>query len=123
AVATPKRGANGQRQIYHLSPLRDPTRSSLPSREEPRVDPNEVPPLLWQVVIGKDRGHRTDKLACAAIDTTVGVDVELVRAVGGVDTVHRAHIDARAVFHIDAGLSNHIWHGEHYTGVPRPEAL
>src|SRR5688572_21603664 len=60
------------------------------------------------VLFGEDRGHRALRLASAAVDALVGMDVELVLAL--VDAVHRTHIHAGAVLHPDAGFGDHIGH-------------
>src|SRR3990170_2238001 len=66
-------------------------------------------PLVGHVVLGEDRGHRAHRLAGAAVDALVGVDVELaVGALFEVDAVHGAHLDARLVDDIDAGLRDNV---------------
>src|SRR3989475_780027 len=65
-------------------------------------------PLRRRVFLGKDSGDRALGLARAAVDALVGVDVELVLAL--VDAVHRAHVDAGAVFDVDAGFGDDVRH-------------
>jgi len=60
------------------------------------------------ILFRKDRGHRTLRLAGAAIDALVGVDKELLRPL--VYAIDRAHVDARAVLRVFAGFSNDVGH-------------
>ena len=53
--------------------------------------------------------HRADRLAGAAVDALLGVDVEL--AVTLVDAVDRALLDARLVHDVDAGRGDDVGHG------------
>jgi hypothetical protein len=64
--------------------------------------------LWWNILFGEDCRDRTLRLAGAAIDAFVGVDVELVLPF--VDAIHRTHIHAGAVLHPNAGLDNYISH-------------
>src|SRR4029077_16393719 len=66
--------------------------------EELHVGLVEVLPLLRCVVLVEDRLDRADRLAGAAVDALVRVDVE--RALALVDAVDRALLDAGLVLHI-----------------------
>src|SRR5712691_3928590 len=56
-------------------------------------------PLRWRVFLREDRRHRALRLARAAVDALVGVDVELVLAL--VYAVHRTNVHAGSVFDVD----------------------
>src|SRR5439155_10093283 len=77
--------------------------------EELRVDRRELLPLAGDVVLVEDRGDRAHRLARAAVDALVGLDVEHPPAL--VDAVHRALVDAGPVLHVDAGLADRVGHG------------
>src|SRR5207249_8859704 len=77
--------------------------------EELRVDRGELLPLAGDVVLVEDRGDRTHRLARAAVDALVRLDVEHPAAL--VDAVHGALVDAGAVLHVDAGLADRVGHG------------
>src|SRR5690606_1816673 len=67
-----------------------------------------VRPLRRNVGIGEDRLNGTLGLARAAVDTLVGVDVELIFRL--IDAVDRTHLDAACVFHGNAGFRDHVRH-------------
>src|SRR5215470_11538823 len=70
--------------------------------EEPGVLGGEGGPLLGDVVFVEDRFDRADRLASAAVDAFVGVDVE--HPLAFVDAVDRAFLDAAFVHDVDAWL-------------------
>jgi hypothetical protein len=86
------------------------------------VDLRKVLPLLGQVVLRENGGHRADRHTGAAVDALDGIDVELRdfieagtaiivgRALLGVDAIYGAGIDAGGVLHPDAGLGNDVRH-------------
>src|SRR5215217_404648 len=76
--------------------------------EELGVDRRELFPLGRHVVLVEDRGHGADRLARAAVDALVRLDVEHPAAL--VDAVDRALVHARAVLHVDAGLADRVCH-------------
>src|SRR5207247_10014474 len=76
--------------------------------EELRVDRGELLPLRGDVVLVEDRGDRAHRLAGAAVQALVGLDVEHPAAL--VDAVHRALVDAGAVLHVDAGFGDGVRH-------------
>ena len=68
-------------------------------------------------VVGEGGGHRdlledrlpgALRLAGAAVDALVGVDIELVLSL--VDAIHGADVHARLVLHGNAGFSNDVGH-------------
>ena len=67
-----------------------------------------VAPLVRQVVLVEDRLDRAHRLAGAAVDALVGVDVEHPPAL--VDAVDRALLDAGLVEQIHTRLGNHVGH-------------
>src|SRR5690606_19211128 len=69
---------------------------------------NVVGPLRGDVRIREDRGDGALRLAGAAIDTLVRVDVVLILAL--VDAVDRADLDAARVLGADAGLGDDVGH-------------
>ena len=76
--------------------------------EEVDVGLGVVAPLVRQIVLVEDRLHRAHRLARAAVDTFVGMDVQHPAAL--VDAVDRAFLDASLVEHIDARLGDHVGH-------------
>ena len=66
-------------------------------------------PLTWYVGIGKNRLDRALRLAGAAIDTLVRVDVVLILTL--VNAVDGANFDATCVLRVDAGLNDDVGHG------------
>src|SRR5258708_1621473 len=77
--------------------------------EEPGVLNSELGPLLRYVVFVEDRLDRGERLAGAAVDALVGVDVE--NPLAFVDAVDRAFLDAALVLDLDARLGDHVRHG------------
>src|SRR5207249_3954940 len=76
------------------------------------VDLDELLLVVGDVVLGKDRGHGAGRLAGAAVDALVRVDIEhLVVVAVVVDAVHGADVDAGTVLCADAGLRNYVSHG------------
>src|SRR5581483_9096072 len=71
---------------------------------------DEVLPLVRHGVFGEDSAHRADRLAGAAVDALIRIDVVLGIAVGRMDAIHRADLDARSVFHPNTWFSDHISH-------------
>jgi hypothetical protein len=73
------------------------------------VDLDERVPLVGERVLRKDRLDRALRFARPAIDAFLGVDDE--DAIGFVDAIDRADVDARAVFDVDARLRDDVSHG------------
>src|SRR4051812_10742910 len=67
-----------------------------------------VLPLRGGVVLVEDRLDRAHRLAGAAVDALVGVDVE--HPVALVDAVDGALVDARPVLEVDTGLRDDVGH-------------
>src|SRR5579859_4307991 len=89
-----------------------------------RVNFDEVPPLLWDLVLGEDRVDRARIDACSAVDALVRIDVVHVRRVVGVNAVDRAHLDAGCVFDPYARLNDDVSHvpeGYHAPYMPESE--
>src|SRR5712664_3855673 len=76
--------------------------------EELLVQLDEALPLLGGLVLREDRLHGAYRLARAAVDALVGMDVEHVLPF--VDAVDRAYLDARLVLHVDARLGDDVRH-------------
>src|SRR5204862_4746683 len=72
------------------------------------VDRGELLPFAGDVGLVEDRGHGAHRLARAAVDAFVRLDVEHPRAF--VDAVDRTLVDAGAVFHVDARLADRVRH-------------
>src|SRR5450830_278230 len=78
------------------------------------VDLEVVLPLVGDRLFREDRGHRAGRLAIAALDAYVGIDVEHLRSreirfvLARVNAVDRAHIDAGGVLRADAWLSDDV---------------
>src|SRR5439155_26371684 len=68
--------------------------------------------LVWRhVVLREDRRHGANRLASAAVDALIGVDVELsVDAFLVVDVINRADFYTGFVKDIDAGVGDHVGH-------------
>jgi hypothetical protein len=64
--------------------------------------------LRRDILFRENGSHRALRLAGTAVDALVRVDIELVFPF--VYAIHRAHVDAGAVFHSNAGFNNHIGH-------------
>src|SRR5215469_16677670 len=83
-----------------------------------RVDRREVLPLLRQILQRKDRRHRADRNAGAAVNAFDRADVQLrLRLKFGfvfsrVDAIDRTNIDTRGVLGSNARLSNYVRHRE-----------
>src|SRR4051812_15198769 len=77
------------------------------------VDLHERLPLLRQRVLGEDRLDRAFRLAGTAVDALLGIDHE--DPVGLVDAVDGAHVDARFVLDVDAGLADDVRHAAYST--------
>src|SRR5579864_1218630 len=81
-----------------------------------RVNRGKVSPLLRQIFQGKDRRHRADRDAGAAVNAFHGTDVQLrlVLEFGFIfsrmDAIDRADVDAGGVFGSDTGLSDYVRH-------------
>src|SRR5258708_798752 len=82
-----------------------------------RVDLNIVLPLIGHVGVLKDGGHRALRLAGAAIDAFIGINVIHIVFVRSMNTIYRADIDAGGVFDINARLRNHESQG--YLPLPK----
>src|SRR5262245_11105600 len=76
--------------------------------EELLVQLDEVLPLIGRLVLSEDRLDRAHRLASAAVDALVRMDVE--HRVAFVDAVHRTHLDAGLVLHVDARLGDDVRH-------------
>ena len=76
--------------------------------EELHVDVVVLGLIGRDVILVEDRFGRTDRLARAAVDTLVGVDVKHASTL--VDAVDRAFFDARLVHHIYTRFSNRVGH-------------
>src|SRR5581483_4380392 len=95
------------------------------------VDQHERLPLVGQRVLREDRLDRALRLAGPAVDALLRVDDE--DAVRLVDAVDRAHVDARAVFDVDARFRDDVRHGADSSespgraapvaGAPYPEGV
>src|SRR5206468_5649563 len=72
------------------------------------VGGGELLPLRRHVVLVEDRLDRADRLAGAAVDALVRVDVE--HPVALVDAVDRAFLDAGLVLDVDARLGDDVGH-------------
>src|SRR3954467_6130780 len=64
--------------------------------------------LRRDILLPKDRRHRTLWLTGAAVDALVGMDVELVLAF--IDAIDWADVHAGAILHPDAPFDDHISH-------------
>jgi hypothetical protein len=60
--------------------------------------------------IHKDSADRADRLASAALDALIRVDVELGLTVKIIDTVNGTNANAGFVFYADARFGNYEWH-------------
>src|SRR5678815_6143703 len=84
--------------------------------EEVGVDLNVVFVLLGNVAIGEDGGHRTFRLAQAAVNALIGIDEEHIigHAVllqdAFMDAVYRADRHAGFIFNADAWFGNYVRH-------------
>jgi len=71
---------------------------------------NVVLPLRGHIVLMVNGLNRADVHAGGAIDAEAWVNVVLLVLIGGVDAVHRAHVNARGILHPDARLTDNIRH-------------
>src|SRR5713226_1688245 len=78
--------------------------------EELLVQRDEVLPVGRRLVLGEDRLHRAHRLAGAAVDALIRVDVEHLRPL--VDAVDRADLDTGLVLDADARLRDDVRHGD-----------
>src|SRR5262245_12283722 len=76
--------------------------------EELLIQLDEVLPLIGRLVLSEDRLDRAHRLASAAVDALVRMDVE--HRVAFVDAVHRTHLDAGLVLNVDARLGDDVRH-------------
>jgi len=74
------------------------------------VELNEALPLIRDFVFHEDRVYRAFRLAQAAVNTLVRVNVKLVS--GFVDAVYRADGNTRFIFDADTRLGDYIRHGQ-----------
>jgi hypothetical protein len=74
-------------------------------------------PLFRQIIGGENGRHRANRYARTAVNTFHWIDEELIGRFKsffiflGMDTIHRAGIDAGGIFRADAGFCNHVSHG------------
>lgn len=71
------------------------------------------------ILFRKDRRYRTLRLACAAIDALVGMNVKLIRPF--VDAIHRTNVHASAVLGVLAGFCYDVRHVVSESAVARVE--
>jgi hypothetical protein len=76
--------------------------------EDVAVEGDVLAEVLGDVFFGEDGGYGTLRLAGAAIDALIRMDVELVRAF--VDAVDWADVDAGAVLGVDACFGDDVRH-------------
>src|SRR5439155_20483547 len=76
--------------------------------EELLVQLDEALPLIGRLVFREDRLHRAHRLAGAAVDALVRVDVE--HRLAFIDAVHRTDLDTGLVLHVDAWLGDDVRH-------------
>jgi hypothetical protein len=72
------------------------------------VDLDVLLKISRYVLFGKNRRHRTFRLARPAIDALVGMDEELLGAL--VNAIHRTHVDTRAILGVLAGFRYDVRH-------------
>src|SRR5262249_41034564 len=80
-------------------------------------------PFFWQIFQCKDRRHRTDGDAGAAVNALDRINVKLLNRIEGgtailvtsallwVNAIYRTGIHAGGILHSNTGLCNHISHG------------
>jgi hypothetical protein len=66
-------------------------------------------PLLWQIILVIDGLHWTYRFTRTTVHTFVRMDIE--HSVALIDAIHRAFVNATAVFEIYAGQSDDVGHG------------
>src|SRR4030095_2006061 len=76
--------------------------------EELLVDLRVLLPLGGKLVIAEDRLDRAYRLAGAAVDALLRMDVQHGLAL--VDAIHGAYLDACLILDVDTGLSDHVRH-------------
>jgi hypothetical protein len=109
AKGTPDENPLGQVAVFGRS-------GSTLFRVPVRVDRCKVSPLLRQIFQGKDRCHRTNRDAGAAVDTFHGTDIKLRLGLEcglifpRVDAIDRADIDACRILCSDTRLSDYVRH-------------
>jgi len=104
----------GRLKLRHLRPRR------LRVLEPERVDLGVFLLTVRHIVLGEDGRDRADRLAGAAVDALIGVDVELaVYVFVVVDAVDGTDLDAGFVDGADTGLRNDVSQGM----SPPPTAL
>jgi hypothetical protein len=72
------------------------------------VDLDVLLQISRHVLFGKNRRHRTFRLAGPAIDALVGMDEQLLGTL--VNAIHRTHVDARAILGVLAGFRYDVRH-------------
>src|ERR1035438_6297397 len=91
-------------------------------REVQLVDLDEGDLGGGDILLGEDGVHRAGIDAGAAIDALVRIDVDHAVLVDLVDAVDRAHLDARLVLEVDAGLGDDVGHHPE-SSVPVPRSV
>src|SRR5439155_22841483 len=76
--------------------------------EELLVQLDEALPLIGRLVFREDRLHWAHRLAGAAVDALVRVDVE--HRLAFIDAIHRTDLDTGLVLHVDAWLGDDVRH-------------
>jgi len=80
------------------------------------VDLDKVFPLFGGCRLFKDSRNRTGRFACAAVNTLIGINIELLSRIEPLlilrrmDAVYRTYIYTRCILHTNAWLSNYISH-------------
>src|SRR5438552_5144604 len=100
------RVVDGRRPDLRGATRRSETRDRV--CEPLRVDRGELLPLAGDIVLVEDRGHGAYRLARAAVDAFVRLDVQHARPL--VDAIHRTLVHAGAVLHVDARLADRVGH-------------
>src|SRR5947208_16353307 len=86
--------------------------------EEVGVDLDELFLVFGHVAVREDCRDRAFRLAKAAVDALVRVDVKHIERSGAlVYAVHGAHGDAGAVLHSNAGLGDYVGHRSCSSGL------
>ncbi len=102
----------GRQPVSRLQKLRQRLELRVRLLEVLRVDLNEVLPFLRHVGVCENRFHGACGNARAAVNADFGVDKELLFLVFTVDTIDRAHVDARLVFCADTRFGDDVRHGK-----------
>src|SRR5581483_788631 len=109
-------GALPPAKITFLRKRRRPIAPSLFLGVKVRVHRSEALPLFRQILESKNRSHRANRNASAAIDTFRRIDVKLLLVVKArlilarVNAIDRAHIHARGILGADARLGDDVSH-------------